>query len=426
MKKINFSIQINAPKAHVWNTLWDDATYRKWTVVFHEGSYAESDWKEGSPIKFLGPGGDGMSSRIARLIPNEFMSFEHLGEIKDGVESVDRTWSGAHENYSLHEKDGGTELVTEMDSDESFESYFLDTIPKALELVKQLAERQSITPFLWFDQEAEDATLFYTSLFPNSKVNSIMRNGDVIFTTGFTLAGQSFAALNGGPMYKINPSISFYTICESEDEIETLWEKLIDGGSALMPLDTYPWSPKYGWLQDRYGLNWQLTLGKVAEMGQKITPSLMFTGAQHGKAETAINFYSSIFKHPYTKLLSRYAAGGLDPEGTINHAQFSLGGQMFIVMDSAHPHAFQFNEALSFVIHCDTQAEIDYYWEKLTSNGGEEGQCGWLKDQFGVSWQVVPVNLGALLGDEDPAKAQRAMQAMMQMKKLNIEALKGA
>ncbi|MEI6410350.1 MAG: VOC family protein, partial [Bacteroidota bacterium] len=115
-----------------------------------------------------------------------------------------------------------------------------------------------------------------------------------------------------------------------------------------------------------------------------------------------------------------------DPEGTINHAQFSLDGQMFIVMDSAHPHQFQFNEALSFVVHCDTQVEIDYYWEKLTSNGGEEGQCGWLKDPFGVSWQVVPVNLGALLGNQDPAKAQRAMQAMMQMKKLNIEALREA
>ncbi|MEI6408303.1 MAG: VOC family protein, partial [Bacteroidota bacterium] len=328
MKKLNFSIQINATKARVWNTLWDDDTYRKWTVVFQEGSYAESDWEEGSPIKFLGPGGNGMSSRIARLIPNEFMSFEHLAEIKNGVENPDFAWAGSFENYSLHEKDGGTELVSEMDSDANFESFFLDTVPKALELIKQLAERQTITPFLWFDKEAEEATLFYTSLFSNSKVHSIMRNGDVVFTTGFTLAGQFFAALNGGPMYKINPSISLYTICESEAEIDVLWEKLIDGGSALMPLGAYPWNAKYGWLQDRYGLNWQLTLGKVAEMGQKITPALMFTGAQHGKAESAINFYSGIFKHPYTKLLSRYAAGGQDPEGTINHAQFSLDGQM--------------------------------------------------------------------------------------------------
>ncbi len=145
MKKLTFSIQINAPKERVWSILWTDETYRAWTTVFHPGSYAQSDWKEGSKILFLGgDGSDGMVSKIARLIPNEFMSFQHLGEMKNGVEDVDspavKVWEGAHENYTLQEKNGGTELGVELDADNSFADYFLDKFPKALEKVKELAE----------------------------------------------------------------------------------------------------------------------------------------------------------------------------------------------------------------------------------------------------------------------------------------------
>ncbi|MBK8428997.1 MAG: SRPBCC domain-containing protein [Lewinellaceae bacterium] len=145
MKKLTFSIQINAPKVRVWDILWADETYRAWTTVFHPGSHAKSDWKEGSKILFVGgDGGDGMVSKIARLIPNEFMSFEHLGEIKNGVEDYDspavKAWKGAHENYTLQEKSGGTELSVELDADDSFADYFQDKFPKALEKVKELAE----------------------------------------------------------------------------------------------------------------------------------------------------------------------------------------------------------------------------------------------------------------------------------------------
>ncbi len=200
----------------------------------------------------------------------------------------------------------------------------------------------------------------------------------------------------------------------------------MEGGQILMPLDTYAWSEKYGWLQDRFGVSWQITLGKIQDLGQKFTPALLFAGEQQGRAEEALNFYSSIFKHSSTKLISRYGAGGIDPEGTVNHAQFKLDGQGFIAMDSAMPHAFQFNEAVSFVINCDTQEDIDYYWNKLIEGGGTEGQCGWLKDKFGVSWQVVPPVLGGMLGSTDPGKSQRVMQAMLQMKKLDIARLKKA
>src|SRR3989337_938248 len=119
MKRLNFSTTINAPKEKVWKVLWDDATYRKWTSAFGEGSYAVSEWKEGSKILFLAPGGDGMFSSIARLVPNEYMSFAHLGVVKEGKEqpadAETEKWSGAMENYTLNETAGTTELTVEID-----------------------------------------------------------------------------------------------------------------------------------------------------------------------------------------------------------------------------------------------------------------------------------------------------------------------
>lgn len=430
MLTMQFSTFIHARPERVWQILWNDRSYRQWTAVFHEGSYAESDWQEGSKIFFLSPGGEGMSSRIARLIPNELMSFEHLGVIKDGVEDFltarEKGWAGAKENYSLRAKDGGTELIIDMDGEDGYEDYFRDTFPKALAKVKELAEAQKITPFLWFDHQAEEAVEFYVSVFPNSKVLDVMRNGDAVVTIDFQLGGQRFGALNGGPHFQFNPSISFFVLCETEAETEETWNKLLDGGQALMPLDKYPWSEKYGWAQDRYGLSWQVYLGQMSEVGQKITPSLMFTGAQLGRAEEALNLYTSIFPDSGIAGVMKYGPGGPAPEGTVQHAQFNLDGHVFMAMDSHGEHAAQFNEAVSFVVSCADQEEIDYYWNKLTAGGGEESQCAWLKDKFGVSWQIVPPVLMQNLKDPDPAKAARVMQAMLKMKKIDIALLKEA
>ena len=140
MDTLKFDVTINAPKEKVWKVLWDDESYRKWTTVFHEGSYAESDWKEGSKVKFLGPSGDGMHSVIQKLVPNEQMRFRHLGEIKNGVES-NSNWEGAMESYYLSNEGGGTRLNVELDSVGEYKDYFSDVFPKALNLVKQLAEQ---------------------------------------------------------------------------------------------------------------------------------------------------------------------------------------------------------------------------------------------------------------------------------------------
>jgi len=144
MEKINFKTVINASPEKIWKVLWDDTTYRKWTSAFSEGSYAETDWKEGSKVLFLDGKGQGMVSRIAENRPNEYMSIEHLGEVKNGVEdtSSDRVkeWAGAHENYTLKKVNGKTELSVDMDITEEFKEMFSQMWPKALDNVKKLAE----------------------------------------------------------------------------------------------------------------------------------------------------------------------------------------------------------------------------------------------------------------------------------------------
>jgi predicted 3-demethylubiquinone-9 3-methyltransferase (glyoxalase superfamily) len=293
-----------------------------------------------------------------------------------------------------------------------------------------------ITPCLWFDDNAEEALSFYTSIFSNSEILQVSRYNEEaakasgrpagsVLMMAFRLEGQKFTALNGGPHFKINPSISFFVTCYTETEIDKLWKQLSSGGSVLMDLQKYEWSEKYGWLQDRFGVAWQLYLGNKNEVGQTITPSLLFTGRQHGRTEEAVRFYTSVFKDSNIVEILRYEAGEIEPEGTVKHAQYSLNGNVFMAMDSSLDHPFSFNEAVSFVVDCKDQDEVDYYWNELTV-GGEESQCAWLKDKFGVSWQIVPKILIEMLSDKDSSKAQRVMMAMLRMKKIIINDLKKA
>ncbi|KIC96255.1 VOC family protein [Flavihumibacter solisilvae] len=292
-----------------------------------------------------------------------------------------------------------------------------------------------ITNCLWFDKEAEEAAKFYTSLFPDSGIDNTAYYGKEgfefhgqpegsVMTVEFRLGGLGFLGLNGGPVFKINPSVSFFAVCDTLEETDKVWNQLVKGGSVLMALDKYPWSEKYGWLQDRFGVSWQIAQGKVEEVGQRITPSLLFVGKE-GHAEAAMKFYTSIFKESKIEGVMKYEKGEQDIPGNVKHAQFRLLDQVFMAMDSSHDHKFNFNEGVSFCINCTTQEEIDRYWAKLTE-GGEPVQCGWLKDRFGVSWQVVPVQLSEMLKDPDKAKTQRVTKAFMQMKKFDIEKLEEA
>jgi predicted 3-demethylubiquinone-9 3-methyltransferase (glyoxalase superfamily) len=201
-----------------------------------------------------------------------------------------------------------------------------------------------IYPCLWFNGKAKEAADFYCSVFDNSVIT--YENQMVVI---FESSGNKFMCLNGGPEFTINPSISFYVICETEKEIDMLSGKLLEGGSELMPLAKYDWSTKYVWLQDKFGVNWQLSFGGMEKTGQKYSPVLMFTGRQAGKAEEAIHFYTSIFKGSDIIGIMKYDKDDNDVEGTVKHAEFTLDKQAFMAMDSSFMHQFIFNEAVSFL-----------------------------------------------------------------------------
>ncbi|MDX5446020.1 MAG: VOC family protein [Zoogloeaceae bacterium] len=246
-----------------------------------------------------------------------------------------------------------------------------------------------------------------------------------VMTIEFALDGYHLLGLNGGPMFRFTPAISFFATFETPEEVDAAWAALGPGGATLMPLDAYPWSARYGWLNDRYGLSWQLALGKRADTDQSIVPALLFTGRQCGRAEEALEHYTGVFPGTRVEGLLHHDGSGPDAAGTVMHARLRLGGETFMVIDSAHPHAFGFTEATSFIVYCDTQDEIDHYWNALSAFPEAE-QCGWLKDRFGVSWQIVPRALPDLMTGPDKQKAERTMQALLAMRKLDIGALKRA
>lgn len=294
-----------------------------------------------------------------------------------------------------------------------------------------------ITPHLWFDKEAKEAAEFYTSLFPKSRINNVTTlhdtpSGDA-HIVAFELWGQPFMSISAGPLFKFNPSISFMVNFDpSQDKdararLDAIWNQLAEGGQALMPLDTYPFSEHYGWIQDRFGLSWQLILTNPdGEWRPPILPSLLFVGDVCGKAEEATNFYLSVFKDSTRGALVRYPAGmEPDKEGTIMFTDFMLNDTWFVAMDSAHEHKFAFNEAISLMVPCDTQAQIDYYWEKLSAVPEAE-QCGWLKDKYGVSWQITAAAMDAMMSNGTPEQIARVTQAFLPMKKFDIAKLQAA
>jgi len=289
---------------------------------------------------------------------------------------------------------------------------------------------QTITPHLWFDKEAKEAAEFYTSIFKDSRIENTatLRNtpSGTVDILSLELLGQDFRLINAGPLFKFTPAVSFLVACETKIEVDALWNELSKGGSALMELGDYPFSERYGWTQDRFGLSWQVMFMGDGKVQPRITPTLMFVGAQCGRAEEAINFYSSVFHDAKVDHILRYGKDDKpDKEGTIKHAGVSLEGESFAVMDSARAHDFTFNEAISFMVHCDTQERIDYFWSKLSAEPKAE-QCGWLKDKFGFSWQIVPTAMDEMLRDKDESKLARVTEAFLKMKKFDIAQLREA
>lgn len=296
---------------------------------------------------------------------------------------------------------------------------------------------QKITPHLWFDTQAKEAAEFYVSVFgENSKVtNSTVLHDTPSGDAGlvdFNLWGYEFKAISAGPYFTFNPSISFMVnfdpskMANAKETLNNMYKQLAEGGKELMPLGSYGFSELYGWIQDKYGLSWQLILTKSeGEERPPIMPSLMFVGDNTGKAQEATDFYMSLFKDSKRGTLAHYPPDMQpDKESSVMFTDFTLANQWFVAMDSGRMHDFNFNEAVSLMVSCKDQEEIDYYWEKLSAVPESE-QCGWLKDMYGVSWQIVPENMSEIMGS-DPARIARVTQAFLKMKKFDLAKLQEA
>lgn len=273
-----------------------------------------------------------------------------------------------------------------------------------------------IYPAIWCNNNAREMADHYCSLFPETEI--VDENQMVVV---LSMQEQRIMLLNGGDMFRPNPSVSLMYLTSREEVVESLYKQLIEGGKELMPLDSYPFSKRYGWVEDRFGVSWQLYSGEDKDILQRLVPTLMFTGNNNGKAEEAINFYTSLFPGAEKRGILHYSGNEGEIEGNVQHAEFKIMDYLLMIMDSSYKHAFGFTEGMSLVVECHTQEEIDHYWERLTSDGGEESMCGWLRDKYGVSWQITPTVMKELL-----ARSPRVMEVMMTMRKLDIRKLQEA
>ncbi len=286
---------------------------------------------------------------------------------------------------------------------------------------------QKIVPHLWYDKEAEEAASLYTSLFPNSLILSRTTMSDTPSGTvdilRIDLSGFELMLMSAGPYFKFNPSVSLLVACDTAGEVDRIYAGL-SSGNDLMPLGEYPFSGRYAWVADSFGLTWQIMLTDRIPHVPLITPTLMFTGAQCGKAEEAMCVYAGLFPRSSVGSILRWEEGEEpDKAGTVKHGSFTLDGQVFAVMDSAYEHGFSFNEAVSLMVYCDDQTELDRYWNALSAQPEAE-QCGWLKDRYDLSWQIVPTAMDDMLANGSSEAIARVTQAILAMKKIDIAALK--
>lgn len=293
---------------------------------------------------------------------------------------------------------------------------------------------QKIVPHLWFDTEAMGAARFYVSLFPDSRVlfSNVFEQtpSDEAEQVDFEVMGHRFMGISAGPYVTKNPSISFMLVFTEEEkhEFTKVWETLIDEGRTLMPFQKYDFSELYGWVEDKYGVSWQLymTEESAEAIENRVIPAMMFINDNLGRAEEAMNFYVDTFKDSKVGGVYYYP-GNMEPDLTTYIAQgrFELERQRFTLMDSAMKHEFNFSEGVSLLVKCEDQEEIDYYWEKL-SHVPESEECGWLKDKYSVSWQIMPKVMDEMVQNGTPEQLRRVTQAFLKMKKFDIAELEAA
>ena len=305
---------------------------------------------------------------------------------------------------------------------------------------KVVTVSQKIIPNLWFDGNAKEAAEFYVSIFSMAKILSTEYYPDTKeegladfqadmagkeLTVEFAIENFRFVAINADSTFRFTPSISFMLnfdpsrYAHAAEYIDRVWDALADGGKVLMPLQEYPFSKRYGWIKDKYGVTWQLILSKPeGELRPFIVPSLLFGASVQNQARGAMEYYISVFQNSRLGMLAPYPEQtGPAVPGAVMFGDCMLENQWFVAMDSGVDQSDTFNEAVSFAVLCKDQAEIDYLWKKLSSYPENE-QCGWCKDKFGVSWQIVPENMNELMKTPD------AFKIMMNQHKIVIDEYK--
>ncbi|QGU04881.1 VOC family protein [Corynebacterium comes] len=295
---------------------------------------------------------------------------------------------------------------------------------------------QTIIPHLWINRVGDDATDFYVSALPDTTVvqkwtyppddllDFQREFGGQTLTVELDVAGYRLALINAGDEFTPTPAITFFLNfdpSQREDargDLDRTWEKLCDGGQVLMDLGEYPFSPRYGWVQDKYGVSWQLMLTDPAgEPRPFVVPDLMFCGPVQNKAGEAVDFYLSVF--PDAALGNRVhydQPHGPATTDSVLFSEFQIRGEWLAAMDSAVEQPFTFTPGVSLLVNARGQEEIDRLWDALSAVPEAE-QCGWLQDRYGVSWQIAPENLNELL--ERPG----AFGRLMEMKKIVIDDL---
>lgn len=282
---------------------------------------------------------------------------------------------------------------------------------------------------LCFNDQAEEAVKFYTSVFDQSEITREIRypmpNVESV-AYDFTIENQAFVAFNGGSDFKMNPSFSLMVSVDTPDEVDALYKKLAEGGKDLMPLDTYPFSDRYAWVEDQFGLSWQIMLAPDVPTNHKVRVSLLFAGQYCGQAEQALKDYAAIFQKGEPGQINYYQEGeAQDDRAKVNYAELNIGDQQLVFMDHGFGSDEEFTEAISFLIVAGAQSEVDYYWEKLSAHEESEAM-GWLKDSHGISWQVVPQAYLQIMETATEEQKKRVLDVLFKMKKMDVARLENA
>ncbi|MFT4088751.1 MAG: VOC family protein [Gordonia sp. (in: high G+C Gram-positive bacteria)] len=297
---------------------------------------------------------------------------------------------------------------------------------------------QKIIPNIWFAGNAEEGGALYASAFPGATSTVTARYPEeglldfqkefagASLTVGVDIDGFRLQLINAGNDFRPNPSISFMVNFDpsrdeqSREHLDAAWEALSEGGTVRMELGEYPFSPRFGWIEDRFGVSWQLILTNPdGDPRPFVMPAFLFTGPAQNKTKAAVAKYTELFDGTIGTVVEHTAQTGPAAADAVMFADFTLGDEWFVAMDGDDSHDFTFGPGVSLQADCADQAEIDTLWEALSAVPEAE-QCGWCVDEFGISWQVCPAAMDELM--ISPA----AYQAMMQMKKIVIADLKAA